>query len=227
MCYHTSHPSEKQIRKQYKTLDVDYSQEEIFHVSGFTRPHLPVLLNDRSNTVREARWKLIPYWVKDEEGAAKYANTLNAEGESIFTKASYKPYIGKNRGLLFVTGFYEPHKVAGVKDTQNYFLYMPEKRIFTLGIVWSEFNGYPTFSVITTAANDQLAEIHNEKKRMPLIVHDADHEQWLYDNDPSAIKQLIKPFDQELQAHQVTRVTAARGVETNVPSVQEAIVGSK
>ena len=227
MCYHSGHPSEKQIRKQYKTLGLDYSQEEIFHVSGFTRPFLPVLLNDQSNSVREARWKLIPFWVKDEDGAAKYANTLNAEGESIFTKASYKPYIGKNRGLLFVTGFYEPHKVAGVKDTQNYFLYMPEKRIFTLGVVWSEFNGYPTFSVITTAANDQLAEIHNEKKRMPLILHEADHEQWLYDNDPSAIKQLIKPFDQKLQAHQVARVTAARGVETNVPSVQEAIVGSK
>lgn len=227
MCYHSSHPNEKQIRKQYKSLAVEYSQDEIFHISGFTRPYLPVLLNDQTNTVREARWKLIPYWVKDEEGAAKYANTLNAEGESIFTKASYKPYIGKNRGLLFVTGFYEPHKITGVKDTQNYFLYMPEKRIFTLGVVWSEFNGYPTFSVITTAANDQLAEIHNEKKRMPLILHEADHEQWLYENDPSAIKQLIKPFDQELQAHQVVRVTAARGVDTNIASVQEPIAGSK
>src|SRR5690606_36723788 len=114
----------------------------------------------------------------------------------IYTKASYKPYIGKNRGLQFVTGFNEPHKITGVKDTQNYFLYMPEKRIFTLGVVWSEFNGYPTFSVITTAANDQLAEIHNEKKRMPLILREAYREQWLYDNHPSAIIQLIKPFDQ-------------------------------
>src|SRR5690606_30585249 len=100
MCYHSSHPNEKQIRKQYKSLAVEYSQDEIFHISGFTRPYLPVLLNDQTNTVREARWKLIPFWVKDEEGAAKYANTLNAEGESIFTKASYRPYIGKNRGLL-------------------------------------------------------------------------------------------------------------------------------
>src|SRR5690606_4908173 len=189
--------------------------------------YLPVLLNDQTNTVREARWKLIPYWVKDEEGAAKYANTLNAEGESIFTKASYKPYIGKNRGLLFVTGFYEPHKITGVKDTQNYFLYMPEKRVFTLGVVWSKFNGYPTFSVITTAANDRLAKIHNKKKRMPLILHDGDHEQWLYDNDPSAIQQLIRPVDQELRAHQVVRVTAARGVDTNIASVQEPTASSK
>jgi len=62
---------------------------------------------------------------------------------------------------------------------------------------------------------------------MPLILHEADHEQWLYENDPSAIKELIKSYDKELQAHQVVRVTAARGVDTNIASVQEPTASSK
>lgn len=223
MCYHSSHPSEKKIRKQFKSLGVDYQGPDIFHVSGFTRPYLPVTLNTEPEKVIAGRWKLIPFWVKDEERANKYANTLNAEGESIFEKASYKPYIKKNRGLLYVDGFYEPHKVAGVKETENYYLYLPEKEIFTLGVVWADFNGYPTFSVITTEANPQLAEIHNEKKRMPFVVDAADREAWLGADDPVEIKQLIRPWDGDFQAHRVTRVTAIRGTDTNVPGIQEEI----
>ena len=108
--------------------------------------------------------------MKSEDEAKRYANTLNPESESIFEKASYKKYNGKNRGLLYVTGFYEPHKVKGQKETDNYFIYEPNNEIFTLGIVYSDFTdqdtgeNYPTFSIITTAANPMLEEIHNEKK---------------------------------------------------------------
>lgn len=120
-------------------------------------------------------------------------------------------------------GFFEPHKVAGVKETENYYLYLPEKEIFTLGIVWAEFNGYPTFSVITTEANPQLAEIHNEKKRMPFVVDPSYREAWLQADDPAEIEQLIRPWDGEFQAHRVARVTAIRGTDTNVPEIQEEI----
>ncbi|HAK29167.1 MAG TPA: SOS response-associated peptidase [Sphingobacterium sp.] len=167
MCYHTSTPSTKQLVDALQGKNVHYQNEEIFHVSGFTRPYLPVTLNESQDSIVAARWKLIPFWVKTEDDAAKYANTLNAESESIFEKASYKNYIGKTRGLLYVNGFYEPHKVAGQKETENYYIYTPTKEIFTIGVVYSNFkdyetnNVYPTFSVITTAANPLLEEIHN------------------------------------------------------------------
>src|SRR5690606_28768101 len=210
----------KKLQQQFPAKKIAYEQPELFHISGFVRPYLPVTLNDSPDAIVEARWKLIPFWVKTEEDAAKYANTLNAEGESIFEKASYKRYIGRQRGLLYVYGFYEPHKVAGVKETENYFLYLPEKAVFTLGIVWAEFNGYPTFTVVTTPANPQLEEIHNEKKRMPFVVDPRDREVWLAATDPVEIKSLIKPWDGEFLAHRVARVTAARGINTNVPEIQ-------
>lgn len=177
MCYHTGAPSKSDLKNKYPKKKITYENDkEIFHVSGFSRPFLPVTLNARENHIESARWKLIPFWVKTEADAAKYANTLNAEGESIFEKASYKNYILKNRGLLYVTGFYEPHQVKGSKVSDNYFIYAPNKEIMTLGIVYADFldqqtgETYPTFSIITTPANPLLEEIHNVKKRMPLII---------------------------------------------------------
>lgn len=229
MCYHAGTPSKQQLTQKFPEKKMYYKDEEIFHVSGFARPNLPVTLNTGADAIVSARWKLIPFWEKTEAEAVKYANTLNAEGESIFEKASYKNYINKNRGLLYVTGFYEPHKVKGQKETDNYFIYAPNKEIFTLGVVFSNFadqetrETYPTFSIITTPANLLLEEIHNEKKRMPLIVSENDRDAWLFANSKDEIQDLMKPYDGELSAHQVCRVTAARGEDTNKADIQNKI----
>lgn len=229
MCYHASTPKKTVLKKQFPKKQVFYESDKIYHVSGFTRPFLPVTLNNNQQSIIAARWKLIPFWVKNEADAAKYANTLNAEGETIFSKASYKPYIGKQRGLLYVDGFFEPHQVKGVKESQNYYIYKPNHKIFTLGIVYSIFTDqdtgetYPTFSIITTKANSLLEEIHNVKKRMPLIIPENKREDWLSANTESQIKELINPYQGNLDAHQVYRVTGARGENTNRPDVIEPI----
>lgn len=226
MCYHVSTPSKKALKDQNPDKKVETSVGQLFHANGFGRPYLPVTLNNDQGHIIDARWKLIPFWVKNEQEAGKYANTLNAESESIFEKASYKHYIGKQRGLLYVDGFYEPHKVKGVKETENYYIYRPEHKIMTLGIVYSIFadqetgDTYPTFSVITTAANPLLAEIHNVKKRMPLIIPEDARYSWLNSQNPNEIKSLMKPYDYDLDSHQVYRVTGARDEDTNTPDIQ-------
>ena len=126
MCYHTSAPGRKMLEEKYGGKVIVYDKDIYFHVSGFERPFLPVTLSGDADTIQPARWKLLPFWVKTDADAAKYANTLNAESESIFEKASYKTYIGKNRGLLYVNGFYEPHtSPTGAKE--NYYIYTPSK----------------------------------------------------------------------------------------------------
>jgi len=230
MCYHVATPSAEQLKTKAKGKKIKYKTAEIFHVSGFARPFLPVTLNNDNESIVPARWKLIPYWVKTEADAAKYANTLNAEGESIFEKASYKSYIGKSRGLLYVNGFYEPHKVKGVKESENYYIYAPQQELLTLGIVYSNFTDqetgdtYPTFSILTTPANPLLEEIHNEKKRMPLIIAEQDRDAWLFADGRKEIESLIKPYAYDLGSHQVYRVTGARGEDTNRASIQSPIV---
>lgn len=230
MCYHVGSPSKSELKNKLPKKRIVYQQEqEIFHVSGFTRPVLPVTLNNDVDLVLGARWKLIPYWVKTEQDAAKYANTLNAESESIFEKASYKPYILKNRGLLYVTGFYEPHKVSGKKETENYFIYKPQREIFTLGVVYAPFTDhetgetYPTFSIITTPANPLLEEIHNEKKRMPLIIGESDRDAWLFAQGRDEINALMQPYAGQLESHEVIRVTADRSGNTNRADIQDPL----
>lgn len=135
MCYYLSTPGEKKL-KQYADLNelqLNFTEESYYHVSGFNRPYLPVTLNTDPASIIRARWGLLPFWVKTVAGAKRYANTLNADGAEIFEKKSYSLYILKNKGLLYVDGFYEPHKVAGVKDTENYYIYKPDRAVFTIG----------------------------------------------------------------------------------------------
>lgn len=229
MCYHVATPSQTKLKKKYPKKDITYNEKEIYHVSGFVRPYLPVELNQDKGVIKAARWKLLPFWVKTEAEADKYANTLNADGDTIFEKASYKSYIKKYRGLLYVNGFYEPHKVKGQKETDNYYIYTPQKEIFTLGVVYSEWTDqetgeqYPTFSIITTAANEMMEEIHNVKKRMPLVIAEDKRSEWLNATDPAEIKMLMQPYDGDLQAHKVYRVTGARGENTNKPEIQQEV----
>ena len=82
---------------------------------------------------------------------------------------------------------------------------------------------YPTFSIITTKANSLLEEIHNVKKRMPLIIPENKREDWLSANTESQIKELINPYQGTLDAHQVYRVTGARSENTNRPDIIKPI----
>jgi len=223
MCYHTATPSGAELRLFFKDMAVHYNQDAIYHVSGFERPYLPVTLNTKIDEIVPARWKLLPFWVKTEEEAAKYANTLNAKGEEVFEKASYKNVIGKYRGLLYVNGFFEPHATDGKKNDESYFIQDPTSPIFTIGVVWSPWRDYNTFSVITTEANPLMAEIHNVGRRMPLIIPEDMRHNWLLAEGRGEIESLMVPYEGELKAHRTFRVTSARGINTNRPDIQQEI----
>lgn len=230
MCNHVSSKSKQYLDLKLPDYRVDYNNgEPYYHVSGFTRPFLPVTMNTDQKAIIAAQWKLIPFWVKDELSAKKYANTLNAKSESIFQAASYKPYINKYRGLLWIDGFYEPHKNEKTGAAENYYIYTPSKDLFTLGIVIAPWTNQDTgeivntFSIITTVANPLLAEIHNEKKRMPLVIPEGDRDAWLNADSKDQIQSLMLPYQGELSAHRVYRVTADRTGETNRPDIQDPI----
>ncbi len=168
MCYHLSTPKWVQMEMFAKENNLSIpssikeTYQQYYHVSGFARPYLPTVLNDSTKSISLSRWKLLPFWVKTEDEAKKYANTLTAESESIFEKKSYSPFILKNRGLLLVDGFYEPHKVTGIKETENFYLSYQGHQIFTLGIVFAPWTDqstgehFNTFSIITTPANKRI-----------------------------------------------------------------------
>ncbi|TDQ79601.1 SOS response-associated peptidase [Sphingobacterium yanglingense] len=223
MCYHASTPNHAELQKFFTEMHVSKEIVPYYHVSGFVRPYLPVTLNNEIDSIVLARWKLIPFWVKSEEEANKYANTLNATSEDIFEKASYKNAITKTRGLLYVKGFFEPHATDGKKNNESYFVQVQDQPIFTLGIVWNKWQDYNTFSIITTEANDFMADIHNVGKRMPLIIPEDKRHNWLLADGRDEIESLMQPYSGEMKAHRTFRVMAAGGVDTNVPTITDEI----
>jgi len=51
-----------------------------------------------------------------------------------------------------------------------------------------------TFSIITTEANEQMAEIHNVGKRMPLIIPPDLRHNWLLAEGREEIENLMQPY---------------------------------
>ncbi len=77
-----------------------------------------------------------------------------------------------------------------------------------------------TFSIITTQANPLLAEIHNTKRRMPVILRPEDERRWLSDIPLDETIGLLAPYDEKaVEAHTVSRLITTRGIATNVPEV--------
>ncbi len=232
MCYKVSTPNKDQLQGYFEKQGVNQGKiyevrdvEPHFHADGFTMPILPLTSSDEPNVVKPAMWKLIPHWVRNEAEAKKYANTLNATREDIFEKASYKNYITKSRGLLWINGFFEANHPTA-KTTVPYFIHAADGDPFTLGCVCSNWLNEDTgeylltFSIITTPANALMSEIHNSKKRMPLVIPTQSREKWLGKLDKQSIKDMMMPLaDGYLESYKVSNAIYKKGVNTNVPEI--------
>lgn len=112
--------------------------------------------------------------------------------------------------------------MPGQKSSQSYYIRTKEGEIFTLGGIFSVWNNIPTFSIITVPASPLLEEIHNEKKRMPLILDGEAADAWLLsDLTKNEMTELMVPFpdDSKLDAFRVMDHVFNTRVDTNVPEV--------
>ena len=78
---------------------------------------------------------------------------------------------------------------------------------------WGNVTGGNSFlhTIITLPANDFMAEIHNEKLRMPAILRAEDVEAWLNGTPEQAKAALIQYPGELLAAHRVsTRVNSPK-----------------
>lgn len=233
MCYKVSTPTKDQLEGYFQKEDIRQGDvftidnfQPYFHADGFVNPHLPITTTEEPTRVQIGVWKLIPHWIKTVVEAKKYANTLNATCEDIFEKASYKSYINTNRSLLWVNGFFEPHH-PDPKTTVPYYIRLKNGDPFSLGCVFSNWLNHDTgeimktFSIITTPANELMSQIHNDKKRMPLIIMPSKRKQWLGTLDKEQIQEMMQPLqDGLLEGYPVSNLVYKKGVNANVPEVQ-------
>ncbi len=178
-------------------------------VSGFDHPTL--LLATEPGVLARLSWGLVPHWVKSHEQAKQLRNkTLNARAESLLERPAYRDRVLQGRALLPVNSFYEyHHNDDGSK--RRYEITPKNEALFSLGALWSCWVGpesgrsFYTFTVITTAANPLMAEVHNSKQRMPLIVPPEETALWFAAATAAEVQTLLRPFDAQEMVATATR----------------------
>lgn len=196
MCYNASYLEKKKSKlveryqnalpANWKSNMEEFEVPTYYFVSGFEHPKLPIIKHDG---IYLYEWGLIPNWAKDD---SFQHNTLNAVGETVFEKPSFKSAIVSQRCILPVSGFFEWRQLNNKK--YPYFIKMENQEIFSLACVYDTWLNKSTgevkntFSIITTPANELMEKIHNVKKRMPLILKLSDEKTWL---DPQLSRQSI------------------------------------
>jgi putative SOS response-associated peptidase YedK len=98
-----------------------------------------------------------------------------------------------------VDGFYEWKAIRGQRAKQPYAIAMKDGSPFGIAGLWENWNDpasgewIRTFAVITAAANELVAEIHD---RMLAIPAPEDYTRWL--SDESDPRDLLRPFPASL-----------------------------
>lgn len=122
------------------------------------------------------RWGFVPHWAKTEPDKL----LINARGETLAEKPSFRDAARKRRCLIPANGFYEWWR--GGKKPQPYFIRPKEDfgPIAYAGIwdSWQTPSGetIETVAIITIQANETLRAIHH---RMPVVIVQKDFDRWL------------------------------------------------
>jgi putative SOS response-associated peptidase YedK len=78
-----------------------------------------------------------------------------------------------------------------------------------------------TYTVLTTVANPLMEYVHNNKKRMPVIIPREFEKDWLNkDLSKDDVLALCQPFKTEsMKAHTVSKLITTKNADTNVDEV--------
>lgn len=141
------------------------------------------------------RWGLIPSWSKDESIATKL---INARGETVAEKASFRAAYKSRRCVVPASAFYEWQKIPAGK--QPYLIHPVRDDLFGFAGLWERWTRpdselLDTFTVITTSANETMQPVHD---RMPVILAKADFAVWMAkDSEPGLLQRLLRPCPSE------------------------------
>jgi len=197
-----------------------------YYYHAFVLPEMPVICSGDTSSIRLFKWGLIPSRTKNSREAEEIrVKTFNARAESLDTKAAFSSSFSTKRCIIPVQGFFEWQHVAGKKIP--WYIYDSTGRIMSLAGLfdrWTESRTgevIDTFTIITTEANEMLAEIHNSKKRMPVVLN-ADSEKLWLDQTASRdeLTSCLKPSSADmLKAHTISPLVSSKTADKNTPGL--------
>jgi putative SOS response-associated peptidase YedK len=146
---------------------------------------------DRPRECAMVRWGLIPPWAKDQSIGARM---INARGETVTDKPSFRAAVKARRCLIPASGFFEWVQVSDRK--QPYYIRFEDQRLFAFAGLWERWTAGPdpidSCTIITTSPNELVAPLHD---RMPAILPAQDHQEWLGPGalTPERLAELLTP----------------------------------
>ena len=186
-----------------------------YNVAPTTDVHV-VYTEDGLRRLDEFRWGLVPSWAK---GLAVGNRMINARSETVAEKSAFKRSFERRRCIVPADGFYEWKAISGQKAKQPYFISRPDGELYAFGGLWAEWRGevagesvtVRSTTILTTMANEAMAEIHD---RMPLMLPPTAWDEWLdpAQRDLGELGRLLVPAPSGL--------ISIRPVSTEVNSVR-------
>jgi putative SOS response-associated peptidase YedK len=164
------------------------------------------------------RWGFVPHWAKGEPDKL----LINARGETIGEKPSFRDAARKRRCLVPADGFYEWQR-RGKTTPQPYFV-RPKGDVGPIAFAgiwdaWQMPSGetMETVAIITTQANETLQPIHH---RMPVVIEQKEFSRWLDPEIDEEALELLKPADNTF-FEAIPVGLAVNKVANNGPEVQQ------
>lgn len=157
-------------------LDTSWLKINPFPRRWNVKPTDPVLiLGKQPLEAMIARWWLIPSWFEGATAKDWKATTFNARIEDAKTKPTFRAVWRHGRCLIPAAGFYEWTGPKG--DRRPSFIQSAgnEGALFFAGLA-SRWQGQLTCTILTRAANSDMAGIHD---RMPVILNAVERDTWL------------------------------------------------
>lgn len=205
MCFHSKQTKsaqevEKRFNAKIEKVELFKSQGEI---NGFNFSKNPIITDEKPTIIQHYNWGLIPNWAKDEDIKKM---TLNAKIETLNEKPSFKNSINK-RCLVIANGFYEWQWLDSKgKNKIKYEIGIGNDDLFAFAGLYSQWVNTntgeikDTYTIVTTQANELMSEIHNIKKRMPIILRPEDENKWL---KHYPINEFAFPYEVKLTATKI------------------------
>lgn len=216
-----------ELENRYGVLFPDRDRyQPSYYYHAFSLPELPAICADSPDKARLLKWGLIPSWTRSQDDADEIRyKTFNARAETIASKPSFSRSFKTGRCIIPVKGFFEWQHAGNEKIP--WYIYHSGDEILSLAGLFDRWTNtstgetLDTFSIVTTAANDLLAVIHNSKKRMPVILDRNAEKRWIStDTAPEEALSLLKPCpDEILRAHTISNLVNNKSANRNTPEV--------
>lgn len=189
-------------------LRFEFTADEVTYEPAYNiAPTQQVLTvtNDGERRAEHMRWGLIPSWAKDMKIGYRM---INARGETVAEKPSFRTALRKRRCLILADGFYEWQKLGG-KQKRPMRITLKSDEPFAFAGLWETWRNpdgelIKSCTIITTAANEFLSPIHD---RMPVILPEEMESFWLDKDleDPIALSSAIASYpNDEMDAFEVS-----------------------